>query len=437
VSRADSDVRVVIVAESASAAFGGEAILPLHYFRVLRHREVEAWLVVHARTREELTALFPAEVDRMFFVPDRWYHKLANWAGHYLPARLNAMTFSYAIRWTTQIEARRLVRRLVTERGVTVVHQPIPVSPKEPSLMIGVGAPVVIGPMNGGMSFPASFSRLDGRWTALAIRLGRRISAGLNWIMPGKLRAAALLVANDRTRLALPRGVRGEVIELVENGVDLALWAHPLSDRRAGGAIRFVFVGRLVDWKAVDLLLEAFRKVVAEVSAELTILGDGPMREALEAQAESLGIRGSVRFEGWNPQAECARRVRESDILVLPSLYECGGAVVLEAMASGLPVIATDWGGPADYLDGSCGVLVAPDSRDGFVAGLAAAMIRLAKAPERRAEMGHAGREKVQREFDWERKVDRMMEVYRRVSGKPEVTASRTAQVEPAGSASP
>ena len=62
--------RVVVVAESASAVFGGEAILPLHIFRKLRARGIEAWLVVHSRTRDELVRLMPTEVGRMRFIPD-------------------------------------------------------------------------------------------------------------------------------------------------------------------------------------------------------------------------------------------------------------------------------------------------------------------------------------------------------------------------------
>jgi glycosyltransferase involved in cell wall biosynthesis len=93
-------------------------------------------------------------------------------------------------------------------------------------------------------------------------------------------------------------------------------------------------------------------------------------------------------------------------------LYECGGAVVLEGMAVGLPVIATNWGGPADYLNESCGILVDPATRESFIEGLANAMIKLAKDPELRLSMGRAARLRVEREFDWQRKVDKTLEIY-------------------------
>jgi glycosyltransferase involved in cell wall biosynthesis len=86
--------------------------------------------------------------------------------------------------------------------------------------------------------------------------------------------------------------------------------------------------------------------------------------------------------------------------------------VVLEAIAVGLPVIATNWGGPADYLNSSCGILVEPASKQGFVKGLTDAMLKLALSPELLQRMGCAGRERVREHFDWEGKVDRILEIY-------------------------
>jgi glycosyltransferase involved in cell wall biosynthesis len=410
---------VLIVCEHASTRFGGEAILPWHYFRILRRRGIDARLVAHQRTRDELYGLLPDEADRMYFTPDTAWNKLSCRLGDYLPAMIGYMTLGYSSRLQTQWLARKLARRLVAEHRIDVVHQPIPVSPREPSLLFKMGAPVIIGPMNGNMTYPPAFARRGGRRIqGVVVGLGRLASGLLHRLIPGKLRAAALLVANERTRVALPKAGRGEVITLVENGVDLGLWSAPRSPSDAGGPTRYVFLGRLVDWKAVDVLLEAFARVRTPVLPRLQVIGDGPMRPALEDQARRLGVSDRVEFVGWLPQAECPRRLRESDVLVLPSLYECGGAVVLEAMACAIPVIATAWGGPMDYLDASCGILVPPDSREALVSGLVEAMSRLADDPGLRTALGRAGRERVEREFDWEVKVDRMLAIYGRVAAR-------------------
>ena len=148
-------------------------------------------------------------------------------------------------------------------------------------------------------------------------------------------------------------------------------------------------MGRLVDWKALDIVIEALSLVP---DAELVIIGDGPMRAPWRQTAEKLGVADRVTFTGFLPQAECAPHLHASQALVLPSIYECGGAVVLEAMASGVPVIATRWGGPADYLDSSCGFLIEPSSREALVQGFAAAMTKLVDEPGLRDRLGASGR---------------------------------------------
>lgn len=406
----------MIVAEHASARFGGEAILPVHWFRELRRRGVEAWLVVHARTRAELETVFAADRDRLHFVPDTWVNKVLWRLGRVLPHQLDLVTFTALSHVYTQARARKIARRLIAEHGVDLVHQPIPVSPKEPSLMFGLGVPVVIGPLNGNMHWPAAFARLESRFARMALAASRVVAGVLNRVFPGKLRADAVLVANERTRAGLPRGVRGRVIELPENGVDLGLWQAPTRPRAGDGPLRVAFLGRLSAVKGLPYLLQALAK---SADVHLEILGDGEERAPLEQLARTLGVEARVTFAGWLTQTEAAARLAAADALVLSSLRECGGAVMLEAMALGLPVIATAWGGPLDYVDATTGILVPPTDEASFVQGLADALQRLAGDPALRARLGAAGRARVERDFDWARKTEAMLAIYAGVRGAP------------------
>src|SRR3984885_6018919 len=184
-----SHPRVLIVSEHASARFGGEAALPLHYFRVLRRRGYNVWLITHARTREELSQAFPGE-QRIVYVEDTRLHILMWRLGKRLPGQIAYFTVGFVSRFAAQLEQRKLVRSLVAEHGIDVIHQPMPVSPREPSLMCGFGVPVVIGPMNGGMEYPPAFARSRGLIERCLLRAGRLASWGLNRLLPGK-RAAA------------------------------------------------------------------------------------------------------------------------------------------------------------------------------------------------------------------------------------------------------
>ena len=405
-------MKVLIVAEHASLKYGGEAALPLHYFRVLRQRGIETWLIVHERTREELETLFTSDRDRLYFVSDTIWHRCLWQCSQLLPRRIADFTFGLALRLITQISQRCLAQKIVRSQKIDVVHQPILVSPKEPSSMFDLGAPVVIGPMNGGMKYPPGLSR-ENPLIDWGVETGRLFANLFNTLIPGKRKATTILVANQRTKESLPTGIAGKIIEVVENGVDLSVWQTDFSPaaKTISESVKFVFVGRLVNWKAVDLLLKAFKYLSAQMPVELEIIGDGEQRSDLETLAQELNLT-SVNFTGFLAQSECAQRLQSADVMVLPSLYECGGAVVLEAMTMGIPVIATNWGGPTDYLDDSCGILVEPQSPDLFVLNLANAMLELAESPTLRQSLGQAGHQRILERFDWEVKVDTMLDIY-------------------------
>ncbi len=414
-------MRICIATDNASARFGGEAILPLHYFRFLRARGLEVWLVAHERVQAELEALLPGERHRMRFIQDHFLHRLFVRIGERLPRRVAESLLGPLTTLLTQFAQRGIIRRLVADHGVELLHQPTPVAARYPSVLSGLGIPLVIGPMNGGMEYPPAFRSEDSLASRIFVAIARQVSELSNILLPGKRSASVLLVANRRTQKALPRAARGRILQVVENGVDTAEWAShagpdvgsiPASANGTALATRprFVFMGRLVDWKSLQFVLEALALVPG---ADLDVIGDGPMLEPWQQFANTLGIAERVRFHGWLSQKECAVHLRSATALVLPSIYECGGAVVLEAMAMGRPVIATGWGGPVDYLDSSCGILVPPDSRETLVGGFADAMNTLASDPALCRRLGSAAHQRVLDHFTWEKKIDQMMDVYR------------------------
>ena len=377
--------------------------------------------MVHTRTREELESIFPTERDRIQYVPDLWIHKFLHRLSARLPNRLSGATLGVIMVLITQFIQRGMVKRLISAHRINLVHQPIPVSPKAPSLMHGFGVPVIMGPMNGGMEYPAAFRRDESLLTRAMVALGRANAGVVNALIAGKRRARVLLVANERTRLALPSWRGGKILEIPENGVDLDIWtAAPLAAGPSGPAPRFVFVGRLVDWKRLDLAIRAIARLP---EAELEVIGDGVMRTEWTRLSEKLGIADRVKWIGWLPQPECARRLRNATGLLLPSVYECGGAVVLEAMACAIPVIALAWGGPLDYVDESCGILVPASNPDSIVDGFAEAASRLAADATLRTRLGSAGRRRVELLFDWNRKIERVLEIYDQTIGESRVDA--------------
>jgi glycosyltransferase involved in cell wall biosynthesis len=421
--------RVLIVADHASAKFGGEAVLPLNYFRFLREAGVEAWLLVHARTKQELDALLGADASRVHYIGDSLLNIGCHRLSRFLPTRIADFTLVAISQLHNHLRLRKIAKQLVGSLGITILHQPIPVSPKLPSFMHGLGVPVVIGPMNGGMDYPPGY-RKSGSFEEITIGLLRSTANTLNRLIPGKPKAAKLLVANDRTKAALPDCVKSVPIEtLVENGVDLELFEGADSWATRGATeLSIIYVGRLVDFKRVDLLIDALLLLRGREDVTLHIVGDGPLRSQLEKQAALLGDK--VIFHGRLPQSEVAKLMARATALVLPSMRECGGAVVLEAMASDCAVIATAWGGPLDYLTAECGTLIAPSTPQQFVVELSNAISRLIRSPELAKRQAEAAKKRVKQHFDWHQKIKQILVIY-------ETAILRSGPTQPAPSLRP
>jgi glycosyltransferase involved in cell wall biosynthesis len=219
------------------------------------------------------------------------------------------------------------------------------------------------------------------------------------WALPEKIARARFVVAIShfcRSQLMLfSDPAHWGKIAIVHCGVDPA--AYGTAPRGAFGK-RVIFVGRLDPVKGAPLLIEAMAQVLrAHPDATLTLIGDGPARALAEAKAAELGIAAAVTFAGFQSQGRVAAMLETADMLVLPSFAEGVPVVLMEAMASRIPVIASRVAGVQELVeDGVAGFTVPP----GDVATLADRMARLMDAPEMAARMGEAGRLVVEREFD-------------------------------------
>jgi glycosyltransferase involved in cell wall biosynthesis len=419
--------RVLLVAHYASARLGGEAAIPVELFRRLRARGAAVWLVTHDSCREELLAALGADADRVFFVPSLFGFGPLLPLGERLPVAPRALLWSVT-QLERQLAMAPVVRRLVRELRIDVVHQPISVSPTIPSPIRRAGAPVVMGPLNGGMDLPSAFRGRDSRLEGLRKASAPALRSVLNRLLPGRREAAVVLVANERTRAMLPSGLRGQVHQLSDIGVEVGNTASPVAPPD-GSALKLCFAGRLVPLKAVDLLLAAFAEASRSVDATLTIVGDGPQRAELEALARSAGVDDRVTFTGWLDPLGCAAALRDCDVFVFPSLQEAGGIVLLEAMAAARPVIAARWGGPAELLDDDCAVLLDVNDPAEFHHGLVTAVRELAADAGRRHRLGAAGRQRVTERYDWDALINTLLAVYDEVSVQATVWASRSRRV--------
>jgi glycosyltransferase involved in cell wall biosynthesis len=230
------------------------------------------------------------------------------------------------------------------------------------------------------------------------------LSGKLPWPIKLILRASSLIVAPSqqcRKYLvnALP-DVAGRT-RFIHNGVDLDRFdksPQQIPEQRCGRYI--LCVSACKQQKALDVLIDAF-KIVSESlpSFNLVVVGDGPLRQELEALTDSLNLKQRIQFLGYQTAAQVANLLHGCELFVLPSRFETFGIAVLEAMACRKPVVATTAGGIPEIIKNSQnGILVEPDDP----AALAEAMLLLLKDPGLQQTIAKNGRATVETKFRWE-----------------------------------
>ncbi|MBA3866918.1 MAG: glycosyltransferase [Solirubrobacterales bacterium] len=217
-------------------------------------------------------------------------------------------------------------------------------------------------------------------------------------------------------------GVEQAAIERWERGVDLSRFDPVMADRDAyPGEIKVLYAGRLTREKAVDLLAESFlRAHRADPRLHLLVAGGGPEEEEMRA---TLGEHAT--FLGWLGGEDLARAYASADIFLFASSTDTYGQVILEAAASGLPVVAVAEGGPAALIENRhTGLLCRPDPDH-----LAGSLLQLASAPLLRRQLGTAGAYAA-RSRSWERSMGQLAAGYRRaLDAVPAEPRQRLAQV--------
>jgi glycosyltransferase involved in cell wall biosynthesis len=192
-------------------------------------------------------------------------------------------------------------------------------------------------------------------------------------------------------------GTRTRIITIA-NGIPLQTRSEQDSFYKGEIQSAFLFIGRLVKYKNLNVLIDALPQVVKAVpSARLVIAGDGPMRSEWEGKVCSLGLKEKIKFLGYVSESAKQRLLSNCSALVLPSIIEGFGLVILEAFASGRPVLVSNIESCREIVeDGVDGFLLHPQRKDEW----SRKMIQLLTDTSLSAALGSRGRAKAEQRFD-------------------------------------
>jgi len=242
----------------------------------------------------------------------------------------------------------------------------------------------------------------------------------LNDLIVGKMVIKAadkiLVVSNATLNYVLSLGAKRQKTEVLYNGVDLERFKpekrSKLKIRRTVGIPEDSFVlltvRRLVYKNGVDTLLESAKMAIEENPHLLfLVIGSGPDREKINAKIREFRLEKNFRLLGFVPDADLPHYYKAADLFVLPSKSGEGmPLVLLEAMACGLPVVATNVGGVPEIIDRDCGKIVPPND----AADLAEALLEFSRSDI--SAYSKKARELVEQKFNWNRNVERLIEIY-------------------------
>jgi glycosyltransferase involved in cell wall biosynthesis len=296
---------------------------------------------------------------------------------------------TYNLLW--QRVALRHAIRLQAQVGFDAVHHLTWGGVRAPTFLGALGVPLIIGPVGGGETCPRSLRDAFGVRAKITESIRNLSNATITFnpmVRGGLASAAAIFVKTPDTRRLLTPAMQRKAVTFFELGLHHGQIGTPRGPRDA--APRLLFAGRLLYWKGAHIALRAFAEMRRSVpGARLTIVGKGPERDRLMADAQAMRLGDSVTFVAWLPQQELFGLYASHDLFVFPSLHDSSGTVVVEALARGLPVICLDLGGPGQIVTPGAGIVVATAGRGTaeVASAMAGEMVRLFAAPARLAAL--------------------------------------------------
>lgn len=311
-----------------------------------------------------------------------------------------------------------------------IVHGITPIMSRYPFKVVSVcqQTPFIIGLVNGSLPFPPGFEETARQeFAQLNFLRAVRRALILGYVETYK-KADKVLAGSTYTLNLLKKlfAIPDRRIELFyEKWISQVFLRSAKPAREEGAQINLLFVGRLVPYKYADVVIESIGKLDPAMQSKirLTIVGYGSERNNLQNRVKDFNLAEIVSFAGWVNQSETLDYYRKADIFCFPSIREVGGAVVIEAMACELPCIVANNGGIGEYVNEETGFKIEPISKEYLTQELTSKIKMLVEDDKLRESISAKALERA-KEFEWENKARKIVEIYGKVLGEKGVRAS-------------
>lgn len=297
---------------------------------------------------------------------------------------------------------------------------------REPGYLYKLGVPFVWGPVGGTQNYPWRFLKYAGFSGAITESLRNLVNS---WQLRTSIRArragrvsSRVLAASSTIRRDLHKLGIDDAEQILETGLPSKVSFAPRRHGDRSGPLRLLWIGAIEPRKALPVLLEAMAQAPSHLPMEVTVIGRGKSLRGWQKLAARLGIGNQCHWRGVVDHGEALAAYRDADVFVFTSLRDTSGNVVLEALASGLPVVCFDHQGVSDMVTAECGIKVPVTNPAEGVAGFREALTLLASDVELRQRLGEGASQRAQY-YHWDKQGERFNQVYGGVLGMPEPAA--------------
>ncbi|MFX0201776.1 MAG: glycosyltransferase family 4 protein [Candidatus Hodarchaeota archaeon] len=327
--------------------------------------------------------------------------------------------------------AYRIAAKLHARLRFDIVHHVTWCGFREPGYLWKLDAPFIWGPVGGTQNYPWPFLFQAGLKGGLKefvrntlnivqFRLQPRVRKAIR-------RTAVLLAANSTGKRHFERIYKVKPVHQLDVGTT-AVRDLAMLNCTDHGPLRILWSGILEDHKALHLLIMALSKVPDTLEYELRILGKGPLEKRWRGLARQTGVDRYCKWMGWLVHEEAMAQYDWADVFIFTSLRDTCGAVVIEALSRGVPVICLDHQGAGDVVAEECGIKIPVTTPSRVIQRLREAIISIAKDRRKLDTLSEGAIERANR-YLWSHKGQEMVELYRQVIDNSRVPHSKREHV--------
>jgi glycosyltransferase involved in cell wall biosynthesis len=307
---------------------------------------------------------------------------------------------------------RKFLKKYLREHQIDLIHHLSPFAWRYQSPAYGLGVPLVRGPIAGGLQIPREFSNIKSKnptWFETIRNFDQLRLRFDPFFKKAYEQTDHIIFAAPYVRDFFQKfQIKSSSIE-IEHG----LTSYPeYEEKPATDIVRILYVGRVTPTKGLYLLLQAIPLINSEKPFILDVIGDGESLPMCRLTANELNINDKVNFHGWQEKAFVNDYYRKTDIFVFPTYREPTGAVVLEAMTYGLPVVTCAYGGPDYIVTDGTGIKIPPAPPQKFVEDMAKEISMLIDNEEKRKTIGRKAYQRAIEVFNWNEKIKRINKLY-------------------------